>query len=79
MNYITPVQRIFRVCVVQLGGVEVLSADVSGITRDDFDASVEANVTQLVAGWAPLMDSSLKGSVVMNASVNGSYEQYEVH
>lgn len=65
--------------MVQLGGVDVLSADVSGITRDDFDASVEANVTQLVAGWTPLMDSSLKGSVVINASVSGSYEHYEVH
>lgn len=52
--------------------------DVSGIVRDDFDASVEANVVQLVAGWTPLLDSSLKGSAVVNASINSSYEEYEV-
>lgn len=52
--------------------------DVSGIVRDDFDASVEANVIQLVAGWTPLLDSSLKGSAVVNASANSSYEEYEV-
>lgn len=52
--------------------------DASSVTRDDFDASVESNVTHLVSGWLPLMDSSLKGSVVVNASTNSSYEQLEV-
>lgn len=63
---------------LQLGSSSTLSADVSSVTRDDFDASVEANVTHLVTGWMPLMDSSLKGSVVVNASANSSYEQLEV-
>ena len=63
---------------LQLSVLNTLSADVSGIERNDFDASVETNVTHLVTGWAPLMDSSLKASAVINASVNTSYEQYEV-
>lgn len=64
--------------VSQLGTSDTLSVDVSGIVRDDFGASAEANVTQLVAGWTPLLDSSLKGSAVVNASTNSSYEEYEV-
>lgn len=62
----------------QLGASSTLSVDVSSVTRDDFDASVESNVIHLVSGWLPLMDSSLKGSVVFNASINSSYEQLEV-
>ena len=61
-----------------LGGSNTLSADVSSVIRGDFDASVEANVAHLVSGWTPLMDSSLKGSVVLNATTNASYEQIEV-
>lgn len=63
---------------VQLGASSTLSTDVSSVVRDDFDASVEANVTHLVTGWMSLMDSSVKGSAVLNASANASYEQYEV-
>lgn len=63
---------------LQLGTSDALSVDVSGIVRDDFDASVESSVIQLVAGWTPLLDSSLKGSAVVNASANSSYEEYEV-
>ena len=63
---------------LQLGTSDTLSVDVSSIVRDDFDASVEASVSQLVSGWTPLLDSSLKGSAVVNASANASYEQYEV-
>lgn len=63
---------------LQLGALSTLSTDVSSVIRDDFDASIEAGVTHLVTGWLPLMDSSLKGSAVFNASTNSSHEQYEV-
>lgn len=62
---------------IQLGNLDALSADISGIVRDDFHASVKVNVTHLVAGWTPLLDSSLKGSATIPASKNSSYEQYE--
>ncbi len=35
-------------------------------------------MAHLVTGWVPLMDSSLKDSVVVNATANASYEQVEV-
>lgn len=62
----------------KLGGSSTLSADVSSVIKEDFTASVDANVAHLVTGWTPLMDSSLKGSVVLNATTNASYEQLEV-
>lgn len=71
---------ILRYCalLLQLGALDTLSVDISGVIRDDFDASIEANVTHLVTGWNPLMDSSLKGSAIINASATSSYEQLEV-
>lgn len=63
---------------LQLGGSSTLSMDVSSVIRDDYDASLAANVAHVVTGWTPLMDSSLKGSVVLNATANSSYEQVEV-
>lgn len=73
-----PCVRILASHVLQLGASSTLSTDVSSVIRDDYDASIEANVTHLVSGWMSLMDSSLKGSAVLNASANASYEQYEV-
>lgn len=64
--------------LMQLGGSSTLSTDVSSVTKEDFDSSIEASVAHLVTGWTPLMDSSLKGSVVLNATTNASYEQVEV-
>lgn len=62
----------------KLGGSSTLSTDVSSVIKEDFSASVEENVAHLVTGWTPLMDSSLKGSVVLNATADASYEQVEV-
>lgn len=62
----------------QLGASSTLATDVSSVAREDFDASVDATVAHLVSGWVPLMDSSLKDSLVINATANSSYEQVEV-
>lgn len=67
-----------RSCFLQLGTLSTLSADVSSVIKGDFDASVDASVSHLVTGWVPLMDSSLKDSVIINATANASYEQVEV-
>lgn len=56
----------------------MISIDASSIMSTDFDASVDAKVTQLVTGWTPLMDSTLKGSAVINASANASLEHFVV-
>lgn len=68
----------YRASPLQLSTIDILSVDKSAVTRSDFTASVEGNVTQLVTGWTPLFDSSLKDSAVVEALVNSSYQQHEV-
>lgn len=58
--------------------MDILSVDTSAIVRGDFEATVSANVTQSVAGWTPLMDSSMKGSAVISTSHEISHHEHVV-